>query len=139
MGHFVAERIADFLALHKRNGPPGRILVLGLTFKEDVPDLRNSRVIDIIKTLRTRGHVVDVHDPMADPSEAKLHYGVTLKPSIDGATGYACVVGAVSHAPYLKLDGKALAKLLEPNGLVADVKGMWRSVALPKGLQRWQL
>jgi UDP-N-acetyl-D-galactosamine dehydrogenase len=139
MGHFVAERIADFLALHKRNGPPGRILVLGLTFKEDVPDLRNSRVIDIIKTLRTRGHVVDVHDPMADPTEAKLHYGVTLKPSIDGAKGYACVVGAVGHADYLKLDGKALAGLLEPNGLVADVKGMWRKVALPAGLQRWQL
>ena len=49
------------------------------------------------------------------------------------------MVGAVGHADYLKLDGKALAALLEPNGLVADVKGMWRKVTLPAGLQRWQL
>ncbi|MEX2647814.1 MAG: nucleotide sugar dehydrogenase [Alphaproteobacteria bacterium] len=139
MGHFVAERIADFLALNRRNGPPGRVLVLGLTFKEDVPDLRNSRVIDIIKTLRTRGHVVDVHDPMADPAEARLHYGVVLKPSLEGANGYACVVGTVAHEAYRAMDGTAIAALLEPGGLVADVKGMWRHVTLPVGLQRWQL
>jgi UDP-N-acetyl-D-galactosamine dehydrogenase len=139
MGHFVAERIADFLALHKRNGPPGRVLVLGLTFKEDVPDLRNSKVIDIVRTLRTRGHVVDVHDPLADPEEARNHYRLALLPSIEDASGYACVVGAVAHAEYRALDGPALARLLEPGGLVADVKGLWRKVELPEGLQRWQL
>ena len=139
MGHFVAERIADFLALHKRNGPPGRVLVLGLTFKEDVPDLRNSKVVDIVRTLRTRGHVVDVHDPLADAAEARAHYGLTLLPSLDGAAGYACVVGAVSHAEFRSLDGAALVRLLEPNGLVADVKGLWRKLELPAGLQRWQL
>jgi len=139
MGHFVAERIADFLALQKRDGPPGRVLVLGLTFKEDVPDLRNSKVVDIVKTLRTRGHIVDVLDPHADAAEAKLHYGIVLKPKLESRDRYACVVGAVAHEEFRALDGAAIAGLLEPGGLLADVKGMWRKITLPEGLNRWTL
>ncbi|MGH6717978.1 MAG: nucleotide sugar dehydrogenase, partial [Alphaproteobacteria bacterium] len=137
MAHVVADAIADALA--GRGSPPGRVLVLGLTFKEDVPDLRNTRVIDVVTTLRGRGHVVDVHDPLADPAEARLLYGITLLPGLDAARGYAAVVGAVAHAPYRALDGRAIAALVEPGGLIADVKGMWRRVALPDGVRRWQL
>jgi UDP-N-acetyl-D-glucosamine/UDP-N-acetyl-D-galactosamine dehydrogenase len=139
MGHFVAERIADFLALQKRDGPPGRVLVLGFTFKEDVPDLRNSKVVDIVKTLRTRGHIVDIVDPHADAGEAKLHYGIVLKPEPGTGERYACVVGAVAHTEFRTMDSAALGALLEPGGLLADVKGMWRAVDLPAGTNRWTL
>ena len=139
MAHVVADAIGDTMAAGRAGHPPGRVLVLGLTFKEDVPDLRNSRVVDLVTTLRSRGHVVDVHDPLADPAEAKLRYGIALLANLDAARGYACVVGAVAHAPYQALDGRALARLLEPGGLVADVKGMWRRLDLPEGIRRWQL
>ncbi len=139
MGDFVAERIDARLAELFPKGGAGDILVLGLTFKEDVPDLRNSRIVDIVKGLAGRGHTVRVHDPMADPEEAKEYYGVDLLTSLDGAQGYACVVGAVRHRAYLALTPAILARLVRPGGLVADVKGLWRDMALPEGLHRWQL
>jgi UDP-N-acetyl-D-galactosamine dehydrogenase len=113
-------------------------LVLGLTFKENVPDLRNSHVIDVIKGLTSRGFAVDVHDPSADAEEAVHEYGIALKSSLDGAP-YDCVVGAVPHAPYLAFTTQNFAQLLTPGGLVADVKGMWRKVKIPDGMQHWRL
>lgn len=139
MGDFVAERIDARLAHLFPKGKTGDILVLGLTFKEDVPDLRNSRIVDIVKGLAGRGHTVRVHDPMADPEEAKEYYGLDLLTSLDGAQGYACVVGAVRHRAYLAMTPDVLSRLVRPGGLVADVKGLWREMALPEGLHRWQL
>jgi len=133
MGPWMAARIAEQL------GPKSRVLMLGLTFKENVPDLRNSKVIDLIRGLEQRGHAVDVHDPFADPAEAAHEYGVTLMPSLDGAAGYDCVVGAVPHAAYVGFEGESFEALLTPNGLIADVKGMWRGVALPDGFRLWRL
>ena len=134
MGAYVGGQI------HKALGKPkARVLVLGLTFKENVPDLRNSKVIDIINELRRLGHAVDIHDPLADLAEAKHEYDVTLLPGLDSARDYDCVVGAVPHDAYAVLDGARLAAYLAPDGLVADVKGMWRRVALPAGIRRWQL
>jgi len=133
MGRWIAERVAERLA------PESRILVLGLTFKENVPDLRNSKVVDVIRGLRTLGHTVDVHDPFADPAEAEHEYGERLMPSLDGATGYDAVVGAVAHAPYCAFTAEAFGELVRPGGLVADIKGIWRGVALPDGLGLWQL
>ncbi|MEO0034064.1 MAG: hypothetical protein RLZZ501_87, partial [Pseudomonadota bacterium] len=133
MGRWIAGRISAKLADN------ARILVLGLTFKENVPDLRNSKVVDVIRALRDAGHRVDVHDPLADPAEAAHEYGETLMPSLDGASGYDCVVGAVPHAPYAAFTAEAFAALLAPGGLVADIKGMWRGVTLPPGLRCWQL
>lgn len=138
MGGYVADRIARMLAARGRaNG--ARILVLGLTFKENVPDLRNSKVIDIIRGLTEWGHQVDVHDPHADPAEAKHEYGVTLVDSIEDRSGYDCLVGAVPHREYASLVGEKLRGLLTPKGLVADIKGMWRKAPMPKGIDRWQL
>ncbi len=133
MGDYVAGEIA------KRLAPGSRALVLGLTFKENVPDLRNSKVVDVVRGLVARGHAVDVHDPLADPAEARAEYGLTPLPSLDAASGYDAVVGAVAHRAYATLDGAALARLLKPGGLVADVKGMWRRLDLPPGLARWSL
>ncbi|CAA7612092.1 nucleotide sugar dehydrogenase [Magnetospirillum sp. UT-4] len=133
MGPWVAGKVSDLL------GAKSRILVLGLTFKENVPDLRNSKVVDVIRALRERGHGVDVHDPFADPAEAEHEYGETLIPSLDGLAGYDCIVGAVPHAPYCAFTAEHFGTLLKPGGLVADVKALWRGRALPEGLRLWSL
>ena len=139
MGDFVAERIDERLAKLFPNGKAGEILILGLTFKEDVPDLRNSRIVDIVRGLTGRGHTVRVHDPMADPEEAREYYGLDLLTSLDGVGAYACVVGAVRHRAYLAYTPEVLGRLVRPGGLVADVKGLWRDLPMPQGLHRWQL
>jgi UDP-N-acetyl-D-glucosamine/UDP-N-acetyl-D-galactosamine dehydrogenase len=138
MGKYVANCIAEELA-QRDNGNGARILVLGLTFKENVPDLRNSRVIDIIRELETRGFQVDVHDAYADTIQAQSIFDVSLMPSLDDASGYDCVLGAVPHQPYVEFDATRFETLLNDNGLVADVKGMWRTLELPDQIGRWQL
>lgn len=134
MGAYIAHEIHDALG-----GEAGRVLVLGLTFKENVPDLRNSRVVDVVTTLREQGHTVDVHDPQASPAEAKSIFGIDLLTSLDGAAGYDAVIGAVKHREYDEFDAKALAGLLAADGLLADIKGIWRGLALDDRIRRWQL
>lgn len=126
MGTYVADKIADLLT------PPGKVLVLGITFKEDVPDLRNTRVVDVIARLARRGFQVDVHDAMADPAEAAAEYGVDLMAALPETGAYAAVVGAVAHAAYRDFDPARLAALTVPGGLVADIKGMWRGLDLDR-------
>ena len=138
MGPYVAECVARELARQGR-GAGARVLVLGLTFKENVPDLRNSRVIDIVRALKARGCIVDVHDPFADAAEAKHEYDVELLSSLDVASGYHCVIGAVAHDDYVGYGADDFARLLTDDAVVADVKGMWRNVCLPDGYCRWQL
>ena len=138
MGGYVAECVARELARQNR-GAGARILLLGLTFKENVPDLRNSRVIDIIDGLKPRGFQIDVHDPLADPEQARREYGVTLLTKLHGGLPYHAVVGAVPHEAYKAFTTATFAQLLVPDGLVADVKGMWRDTALPNGIKRWTL
>jgi UDP-N-acetyl-D-galactosamine dehydrogenase len=138
MPAYVADSIAKML-LTGGAAPGARILVLGLTFKENVPDLRNSKVADVIRGLQAWGFAVDVHDPLAYPDEAQHEYGLKLLPTLEAAKGYDCVVGAVSHADYLGFDGARLAGFVKPGGLVADIKGAWRNVALPAGIRRWGL
>jgi UDP-N-acetyl-D-glucosamine/UDP-N-acetyl-D-galactosamine dehydrogenase len=138
MGGYVADRIARKLAGRGR-ATDAKILVLGLTFKENVPDLRNSKVIDIIRGLNEWGHKVDVHDPHADPEEAKHEYGVKLMGSLNGKKGYDCIVGAVSHKEYAAFKDADFKALLGKTGLVADVKGMWRKREMPAGIERWQI
>ena len=135
MGTHIAEQIAELA------GPPNgaRILVLGLTFKENVPDLRNSRVVDIVRALAARGFAVDVHDPLADPAAAAREFNIELIGDLAAAGPYAAVVGAVAHDAYRALPAAALAGLVGDGGIVADIKGMWRGVDLPAGLRRWQL
>ena len=120
-------------------GTAGRALVLGLTFKENVPDLRNSKVVDLVAGLAKRGLAVDVHDAHADKAEAKREYGIDLMADLGAARGYDVMVAAVAHSAYVGLGDAALARLVAPGGLVADVKGIWRARALPASLRRWQL
>ena len=116
-----------------------RILVLGLTFKENVPDLRNSKVVDIIAALQKMGHIVSVHDPFADPAEAQDHYRITMLQSLDGIPPQDAIIGAVAHTPYTQFTPETFAALLKPQALLADVKAIWRNLQLPPNIQRWQL
>jgi len=140
MGRYFAERIADACSCGTRSRP--RTLVLGLTFKENIPDLRNSKVVDLVRTLEARGHHVDVHDPQADRAEAQALYGIALLDGLptyaEGCGEYDCVVGAVPHLPYRAFTAATMAALLRPDGLMADLKGMWRALPLPDGVRRWQ-
>ncbi|MBI3453591.1 MAG: nucleotide sugar dehydrogenase [Rhodospirillales bacterium] len=138
MGGYVADCLAREIAV-KRPAAGARVLVLGLTFKENVPDLRNSKVVDVIRGLAAKGCTVDVHDPLADPEEAREEYGIELMPALDRAGAYDAAVGAVPHDFYRKLAPERLARLLVPGGLLADIKGMWRTLAFPASLRRWQL
>lgn len=135
MGPWLAERIHAELA--KQGKGAGRVLVLGLTFKENVPDLRNSKVVDLIARLRALGHTVSVHDACADAAEARHEYGETLLPSLDDAAGYDALVGAVPHAEYAAMGAARLGEMLVPGGLVADIKGMWRGLDAP-ALKVWR-
>jgi UDP-N-acetyl-D-galactosamine dehydrogenase len=140
MGEFVAGAVDA--ALKGGNGADNtaaRILVLGLTFKENVPDLRNTKVGDLVAGLDARGHRVDVHDPIADRQEAESLYGIHLLTALDGASDYDCVIGAVPHDAYRAFTPEALGGLLKAGGLVADVKGMWRRLDLAQGFRRWTL
>lgn len=106
-----------------RGGTPGSVLVLGLTFKENVPDLRNSKVADLIEALSWRGHAVTVHDPHADPAEAMHEYGLTLDPAALERT-YDLVVLAVAHNEYRALTTSDLRQRVAPDGSLADLKGL---------------
>jgi UDP-N-acetyl-D-galactosamine dehydrogenase len=138
MGDHLAGRIAGALGAARRH----RTLVLGLTFKENLPDLRNSKVVDLVRGLMRRGHQVEVHDPLADPEEARAFYGIellapgTARPNGDS---YDCLVGAVAHDSYRALGAAEIGQLVRPGGLVADVKGIWRDVDLTDDRRRWEL
>jgi UDP-N-acetyl-D-galactosamine dehydrogenase len=133
MGPWIGARISERLP------PKSKILVLGLTFKENVPDLRNSKVVAVIASLRLRGHEVVVHDHHADPVEAQHEYNETLLPQLDDLSGFDCLVGAVSHADYVTLSNAQIERLVRAGGLIADVKGMWRGRELPVDRQLWRL
>lgn len=126
-------------AVSARIAPKGNVLLLGLTFKEDVPDLRNSKVADLAGALKRLGHSVTIHDPLADPDEAQHEYGLMLAPRLDQLSGFEAVLGAVPHQVYRDLTDTELARLVKAGGLIADLKGMWRGRSLPEGLKYWTL
>lgn len=132
----MAYEFADLI--NQRIGKPARLLVLGLTFKEDVPDLRNTKVTDLISYLKKRGHKVDVHDACADPLEAKKYFDIDLLPVLTLEEKYDGVVGAVPHKSYLEFQPADFQRFLKPQGFVCDLKGMWRNNP-PSGFNYWSL
>ncbi|TXT32665.1 MAG: UDP-N-acetyl-D-galactosamine dehydrogenase [Rhodocyclaceae bacterium] len=123
MGKFVAEQTIKMLvgAGHPIKDQP--IIVLGLTFKEDCPDLRNSRVIDVIRELQSYGATVVVHDPVADTAEAHHEYGVDLV-NWESLPKASAIVVAVNHKQYKALTTGQFTAKLKPNGVITDVKSM---------------
>jgi UDP-N-acetyl-D-galactosamine dehydrogenase len=135
MAAYLAGRILEQLS----DATTARILVLGLTFKENVPDLRNTKVADLVAHLGRNGASVVVCDPLADPDEARALYGIEPAPSLDGLGPFDAVVGAVAHDAFRELGRDGLAAVLAAPGLVVDIKGLWTGDTLPEGVRRWTL
>lgn len=120
MGIFVGGKLIKLLIKkgHKIEG--SKVLILGITFKENCPDIRNSRVIDVYQELKEFGVQIDVHDPWADKKEVHEEYGISLLDSI--TEKYDGILLAVSHDEYKNLD---LEQLKNPDAVVYDIKSLW--------------
>lgn len=135
-GRDTNDSMARWLAdvLHERRGGPGSVLILGSTFKENVPDLRNSKVFDLAAHLRELGHQVRIADPVADPAElAGMGFRTGPPHPAD------LVVGAVRHRAYVEMGKADLSALVMQGGLLADIKGIWRHLVLRADIARWTL
>jgi UDP-N-acetyl-D-galactosamine dehydrogenase len=128
MGEVVAARFLRMLAARGMNRSGARVLVMGFAFKEDCPDIRNTRVIDVVRQLASYGIAVDVHDPWADAGEAEREYGLRLveKPA-EGA--YQGLILAVAHRRFRALGAEALRRHLAPDGVFFDVKSVFTADA----------
>jgi UDP-N-acetyl-D-galactosamine dehydrogenase len=139
MGTFVAQKTVKLMIGAGQSIKGARVGILGLTFKENCPDLRNSKVADIITELASFGVTVLVHDPLADPSTAKEHYGVDLVP-LSEMQGLGAVIIAVAHETYRAMPALDFGAMLEKDGYVVDVKAMLdKTAATNAGLRIWRL
>ena len=125
MGPYLARQTVKKLIANGKDIVKSRILVMGATFKEDVSDIRNSKVASVIDELKSFGVNVEVHDPFASSDEINHEYGFTLIPEITGK--YDAVVVAVNHSEYLELKEDYFRNLLTEKGLLVDVKGIYRN------------
>jgi UDP-N-acetyl-D-galactosamine dehydrogenase len=121
MGPFVADQTIKLMLKKGINPVRARILILGLAFKENCPDLRNTRVVDIIDTLRSYNANVDIHDPWVDAAEAQHEYAIDLITAPQPAS-YDAVILAVGHDQFKQLGGQGVRALLKADGVVYDVK-----------------
>lgn len=139
MGKFIAQRTVKEMIRAGHNILGSTVTVLGLTFKENCPDLRNSKVIDIIRELQDYGIHVQVHDPLANPSEAKHEYGISLV-AMDKLKPASAVVAAVAHRSYREMSIDILNRLMDKNPVLIDVKGIFNSETMGKnGVRLWRL
>jgi UDP-N-acetyl-D-galactosamine dehydrogenase len=125
MGFYAAKQLVKKLIAAGKNILQTRVLIMGATFKENVTDIRNSKVADLVSELQSYGVGVDVTDPYADPEEVREEYGFEL--SDPSGRQYDAVVVAVSHQPYLSLDEGYFAGLLDEKGILIDLKGIYRN------------
>jgi len=138
MGAYIAQRLVKMLIAAEHRVKNARIGILGLAFKEDVPDLRNSRVPDIVAELRAFGIEALVHDPLADPAEAKREYGLELCEmsalrQLDG------LILAVPHRGFGENGFAAALASLSPGGVFVDVKSAVDRALIPAGITSWSL
>ncbi|NTU52721.1 MAG: nucleotide sugar dehydrogenase [Chlorobiaceae bacterium] len=124
MGAYVASEVVKLMITRNHCVNRAKVLVLGITFKENCPDIRNSRVIDIIRELQEYGGIVDVADPWASPEEVKHEYGLEVITNMNAVQkeGYQAVVAAVGHRKFTDFDPR---NWLDETGIVYDVKGIY--------------
>ncbi len=140
MGKYVAERTIKMLIAADVQVSKARVAVLGLSFKENVPDLRNTRVVDIINELKDYGVRVLVHDPLAIPEEAREHYAIELSPLKD-IKNVDAVVLCVAHRAYVEMGLSGMAALCRKDKpIVLDIKGIFDPNAASKAVgSYWRL
>jgi len=121
MGAYVAGELVKLMAKKGVYRPGARVLILGLTFKENCPDLRNTRVVDVITALKDYNLEVDVHDPWADPDEARAQYGLDMATEPEQG-GYDAISLAVAHNEFRDLGNPGIRNWTTENGVVYDLK-----------------
>jgi UDP-N-acetyl-D-galactosamine dehydrogenase len=124
MGRWVVEQLVLELARRGAVIAGARVLVLGLSFKENCPDLRNTRVVDLIEALQRYGMEPVLVDPWVDPEEARREYGFTVLGEIPADRGWSAVVAAVAYHAFAALSSAEWSQLLEPTGVLVDLKGI---------------
>ncbi|MEN3040954.1 MAG: nucleotide sugar dehydrogenase [Bacteroidia bacterium] len=132
---YLAEKILQKLSQLQRF-PPLRVLILGFTFKENVPDIRNTKVYDLAQTLISHGVQVDISDPLAHPEEVEAEYGFSL--STPAESTYDAIVVAVAHHQYKQLKPSDFERLGKPGALIVDIKGLYRQYQW-ENLHYWTL
>ena len=139
MGKYVAEQTVKRMIAAGHSVKDANVIVLGMTFKEDCPDLRNSKVIDVIHELQSFGVNVHVHDPIADSDECQHEYGIGLTPW-EQLPKASAIVAAVGHKPYKEMGLPALLGKLQPGGVFADVKSVYDPAPVREaGYALWRL
>ena len=125
MGKYIAEQTVKEMIKHDKKIKDAKILVLGVTFKEDCPDMRNTKVVDIIDELKTYGCCVDVYDPWVDPNEPKQHYkhGLISNP-FEAKKKYDSIILAVAHQQFKDLRRDAYENISREEAVLIDVKGI---------------
>ncbi len=124
MGAYIAETVIKMMTQRRLHVVGSRILVLGLTFKENCPDLRNTRVVDIIEEFRSYHAQVDVHDPWVDPAEARQEYGITPVDDLQPGS-YDAIILAVAHEQFKQLGAEGIRRLGKPEAVFYDVKSLF--------------
>ena len=134
MAKWIAEQI--ILQMLKKNikTKNSKILILGFTFKEDCPDIRNTKVIDIIKNLMTYQSIIEVVDPIANSKETKKGYSINLIKEIPKKVKYDVILCAVAHKQFKSITKKEWSNLLKDNGIIFDLKGI-----IPRELKPFRL
>jgi UDP-N-acetyl-D-galactosamine dehydrogenase len=139
MGKYIAEKTVKLMTRGCGNIKKARVAILGLTFKEDCADLRNTGVTGIVEELESYGIIPMVHDPLADAEEARAAYGIVLSPW-EVLNGLDAVILAVGHRAYKEMSIQEYAELLNADGCLMDVKAILDPVELKKnGIQYWRL
>jgi UDP-N-acetyl-D-galactosamine dehydrogenase len=139
MGKYVAEQTVKQMIANDFPVKGAPIIVLGMTFKENCPDIRNSKVIDVVRELQSFGAKVLVHDPIASSNECEHEYGVALT-DWDTLPQASAIVAAVSHAEYASMGIDGLLQKLVPGGVFVDVKSNYDATALQSaGMRPWRL
>jgi UDP-N-acetyl-D-galactosamine dehydrogenase len=135
MGGYVAKQTVKKIIASGKNIAEARVLVMGATFKEDVSDIRNSKVADVVNEFISFGASVDVIDPHADSNHLKKEYGYGLIDTI--STKYDAVVVAVNHKDYTNLDEQYFKTITTPKAVLVDLKGIYKGKI--KELTYWSL
>ncbi len=124
MGRYIGKKVVKKIILQGKNIVKANVLIMGMTFKENVSDIRNSKVADVVAEFKEFGAEVDVVDPFASPAEVAREYGIVMKEKPDKR--YDAVVIAVAHEPYLRLDESYFLSVTNDRAVLADVKGIYR-------------
>lgn len=140
MGKYIAEQTVKKLIESGKSVKGSRVLIMGITFKENIPDIRNTRVVDIYHELGEYGVLAGIYDPWADPEEVRQEYGLELMKDMDSQAPYDAIVVAVKHREFVEMSLEDIKSKLADNPVLIDVKGIYdRKKARSLGIISWRL